>query len=367
MTLPNSKTHRSLALWAVTRTGAALAGRVADGWPRARRFVPASLGPPPAGAVSFDRLSEAVEREFVRFDQHVFIMAAGIVVRIIGGLLRRKTVDPAVVVMDEAGRFAISLVSGHVGGANALALRLADKMGATPVITTATDVHRLPAVDALAAEAGLFIENPEAIKVVNMAVLNGTTVGLHDPYGFLRPHLASIPTQRGIGQTPGIYVDDVQLDLPPQILVLRPRSLVLGMGCNRNTDLAELKGLLDGLLREHRLSPGSLRAIGSIDVKSDEPGLIALGRELGLPIRFFSREELGGVPDIQNPSETVKHHVGVNSVCEAAAILGAGKGRLIVPKRKSRNATAAVARVDWPSSASVPEDPITSPAAPAKS
>jgi cobalt-precorrin 5A hydrolase len=142
----------------------------------------------------------------------------------------------------------------------------------------------------------------------------------------------------------GIFVDDVQMDLPEEVLVLRPRSLVAGMGCNRHTGRQELMDLLGHVLAANDLAWGSLSAIATIDVKADEPGLLALARALSLEIFFFSKSELNSVPDIPNPSQMVEKHLGVKSVCEAAAILGADRGPLIVPKQTSPNATVAIAR-----------------------
>jgi len=256
-----------------------------------------------------------------------------------------------VVVVADKGTFAISLLSGHLGGANRLAGQVAAAIGAQPVITTATDVNAVPAIDVLAAELGLKIESPQAIKTVNMALLTGAAVEVHDPFGLLSNR---IPNARAVG--PGgpliarVFVDDRLLDAPPGALILRPPSLVAGIGCNRGTAADEIRGLLLATLREAGLSRSSLRGLASIDLKADEAGLIGLAQELGLPIEFFGREEINRVGGaVQTPSAMVEKHIGVKSVCEATAILATRGGELVVPKRTTRNATVAIARVSFTS------------------
>ena len=368
---------QELAVWALSPGGAELALSLVKSLPNADLYLSASLPDRGISAIYFDRLSAVLFEVFHRYRGHVFIMSTGIVVRMIAPLLRRKTEDPAVVVMNETGAHAVSLLSGHLGGANRLAERVAAVTGAEPVITTATDLNRVPAIDLIAQQEGLFIETPGAIKKIGMAFLTGRKVRLHDPFGLVRPHLPAesvtnweCPLEnRGEDpnaepasadavseEAPGIFVDDIQVDPPPNVLVLRPRSLTAGMGCNRNTGMAEMKALLLETLNAFGLSHRSLKEIASVDIKRDEPGLAALGLELGLNLVFFDRDTLRKVTAIERPSAMVKKHIGVESVCEAAAILGANHGTLIVPKQKTRNVTVAVARIPCSSSASVPAD-----------
>ena len=362
----------NIAIWAVTPNGARLAERLKSAVPRASVFVSQSIEPPADlfPVERFKRLSAAVSEHFTRYDGHLFIMATGIVVRVIAPLLDTKVIDPAVVVLDELGMHAISLVSGHIGGANALARRVADAIDAVPVITTATDINRLPAIDTLARELGLVIENPGAIKHVGMAFLTGRPVQIHDPCGLIMNRLPAEtligfdnglisknnPAGTSPSGAPGIYVDDRAVDLPPQVLILRPRSLAVGMGCNRNTRAAEMKNLLMETLCRHRLSLDSVFTIASVDIKKDEAGLIETGESLGIPLVFFDRETLKQVKTIATPSAMVEKHIGVKSVCEAAAILGAKNGELIVPKQNTKNVTVAVARTPSMSSASARAD-----------
>jgi cobalt-precorrin 5A hydrolase len=342
-----------IAIWVLTPNGLALASRLRLHLPEAaihcsRRLEAEGLN---LAAQPFDGLMPAVAERFREFDGHIFIMAAGIVVRAIGPLLGHKHRDPAVVVLDDAGRFAISLVAGHVGGANRLARRVAELLGSVPVITTATDANGRPAIDVLAVELGLTIENPAAVKGVNMALLAGWYFSLWDPWGLVGPVLGSDGQSMALAvlaalspEHAGVYVDDRCTPLPEHVLRLRPPSLVAGIGCNRGTTAAEIAALLAEALAEGGLSARSLWRIASIDLKRDESGLLALSQALKVPLAFFSAEQLNQVRHVPNPSAMAAKHVGVQSVCEAAAILAAQQGHLIVTKRKSANATVAIAR-----------------------
>lgn len=215
----------SIAVWALTPNGLDLAGRLLGHWPGAVLFCARHLSLParPSGARRFDGLSAAVAENFHVFEGHIFIMAVGIVVRAIAPMLRHKTVDPAVVVTDDQGGFAISLVSGHIGGANRLTRQVAEQLKSVPVITTATEVNGKPAIDLLAVDRGMAIENPECIKTVNLALLSGEPVRLHDPAGWLEACLpGEIPFSAGARTTAAVWVDDTVQDLEPRVLVLRP-------------------------------------------------------------------------------------------------------------------------------------------------
>ena len=326
----------------------------------------------------FTQLTRAVSDKFHHYDGHIFIMATGIVVRSIAPHLIHKTADPAVVVLDESGNFAISLVSGHLGGANALAQQVAQILNGQAVITTATDLSQVPAIDLVAKDRGLKIENPDAIKAVSMAILTGTPLAIYDPFGQMReipwPHPPQIiPSRNSEDQVAdaylhadaGIYVDDkVVSTLPKKVLILRPPTLTVGMGCNRNTPTKELRALLESVLQKFNLAPGSIGMLASVDLKANEPGLLNLARHLNLEITFYTTNQLKQIDQVPTPSDLVKNHIGVHSVCEAAAILSAPRGDLIVTKQKSPNVTVAIARRDFTSSVSDPAAASISPTGP---
>jgi cobalt-precorrin 5A hydrolase len=350
-----------IAIWVITPNGTQLADMLSMNVSDVDVYVSQNIRETTA-CFKFRSLSETLVKKFHQYTGHVFIMSTGIVIRVIAPLIRHKTEDPAVVVVDDRGIHAISLLSGHLGGANELTQKIAGIIGANPVITTATDVNKVPAIDVLAKEKSLFIENPPAIKTVNMALLKGEKIHVHDPYGFLanclpnseprtyggsKKHFEQKDRDNEVEGVPGVYVDDIKAELPARILILRPASLVAGIGCNRNTGVQEMNALLEEVLETNNLASASLKCMASIDVKADEPGLITLAQNLGLTVIFFTREELNRVKGIKNPSAIVEKHVGVKSVCEAAAIQAARNGKLIVPKQSTQNVTLAIARINF--------------------
>jgi cobalt-precorrin 5A hydrolase len=352
------------AIWALTPNGGRLARIIAEEMADSTLFLSEKLDAAFHGAVRFTRLKNEVDRQFAEFPRHIFIMATGIVVRIIADRLAHKTTDPAVVVCDEAGKFAVSLVSGHIGRANDLAREAARITGGLPVVTTATDVNYVPAIDTIAVENQLTIENSDAIKAVNMALLTGNPIFVHDPYrkvAHLLPKAQAIPSAiDDLGDNDaGIFVGHLCLDLPPQVLVLRPGSLVAGMGCNRGTGVEEMRDLLMETFSANRLAISSLRGLATVDLKADEPGFLALAESLNLPLMVFARDRLKGVVQVPTPSAMVEKHIGVKSVCEAAALLATNRGQLIVPKQKTANVTVAVAADGCTSSVSDPVDRST--------
>ncbi len=347
----------TIAVWAITPNGVKIARKIASVMPTADVYLSTKLKTSYHEAIFFDNLSDWLAKQFNSYGGHIFIMATGIVVRSIASLICHKTIDPAVVVVDEFGQHAISLLSGHIGGANLLSQEVAASIGAKPVITTATDLHKLPAIDMLAKEAGLFIENPNAIKSVNAAFIRGKKITCHDPYGFIcskipenfQLELKTAETfdsraENTQGDVPGVFVDDRVVELPPDILILRPQSLAVGIGCNRNTPMEELQSSVYEVLDSYQLSADSLICLATIDIKKDELGLLAFSKDFEIPLRFFNKEELKQVKRIKTPSFIVEKHVGVKSVCEAAAILATEQGELIVPKQSTPNVTVAIAR-----------------------
>lgn len=349
----------NLAVWVVTADGLTQALKLVAAFPGMTLHVSQNLLPCSAPCVSFRRLADSVAERFSLFRGHVFIMAAGIVVRVIAPCLTSKTRDPAVVVMDDSGRYVISLLSGHIGGGNRLTDAIARKLQATPVITTATDLHQAPAIDVIAVDHDLVIENPGLIKIISMAFLNHTPVGFHDPYHLIDhlPELQNVipvdiagSAPSGTAMSPTVAVDDRLMQTGPRCLMLRPATLIAGIGCNRNTPAEEIQAFLIARFQKFRLSLHSLKCIATIDIKSDESGLLEAADRLRIPLRFFTREELDAVESIPSPSEIVKKYIGVSSVCEAAAILASNRGKIIVPKQISPNVTLAIARTAFISS-----------------
>jgi cobalt-precorrin 5A hydrolase len=275
----------------------------------------------------------------------------------IAPLLDSKETDPAVVVMDDAGRFAISLLAGHLGGANELAGRCASASGACAVITTATDVNNLPSFDMLAKEHGWIIDDISKVKALNTLLLDNKEIAVVDLTGLTLPWLQG----RGrvtFYKTFAEAVDSpahgllfvTNQNLPQQhrtkpLLILRPRNLVLGIGCNRGTPAEEIDELVTLHLTRLHLSLKSVCCISSVAAKRDEAGLIDFAEELGVPLRCFESDELNRVVFPSPPSEHAMAAVGVAGVAEPAAILASGGGELLLKKVKAANVTLAVAEL----------------------
>jgi len=295
-----------------------------------------------------------------RYDGFIFIMATGIVVRMIASLLESKESDPAVVVMDDAGKFSISLLSGHLGGANELAERCASAVGACPVITTATDANGLPSFDMLAKELGWVIDDIRQVKHLNTLLLDNLEIAVVDASGKTRNRLQG----RGMVKFYDTFAEAVESradgflfvtnrDLPLQetpdkLLILRPRNLVLGIGCNRGTPVGEIADFVTSHLKQMSLSPKSIHSIASATVKRDEPGLLQYAARLGVPLQCYESDELNRTDFPSPPSAHAMAAVGAAGVAEPAAILASNSGRLLLKKVKSKNVTMAVAELVLP-------------------
>jgi cobalt-precorrin 5A hydrolase len=366
-TLPKNKSNvRSIAVWAITPNGVTLGKNVCKKLSGTKLFIsetlarglkpntetplnqdvfPAEQGTQKHETVVFKRLSDALSQQFARFSAHIFIFSTGIAVRMLCPLIQSKITDPAVIVLDDRGIHAISLLSGHLGGANQLALEIASCINARPVITTATDVNHLPAIDLLAQENNLYIENPGAIKFVNMAFLNAAPLEIYDPGNHIHPY---IPQKKIHAQSPpiqgvGVACTWKTIKVSRETLVLRPKILSVGIGCNRGTCVETLHGFLTEVFTQEQLSLNAVFTLATTEIKHNEAGLLELADRLSLAIKFYDKNQLNSVDTIETPSKMVQKHLGVKSVCEAAAILAAGRGRLIVAKKKNRDVTIAVA------------------------
>lgn len=285
------------------------------------------------------RLKEMVEEKWKEADGLVFIMATGIVVRLIAPLLGDKHTDPCVVTMDEKGRFAISLLSGHIGGGNTLARKVAAITGGEPVITTASDVLGHTALDLWAGSCGLVTSDPAGFTAASARLVNSGSLKVYSNCG-----LPDLPHDMEAVSSPdrADVVITIKSDVIFQGLCLHPRNIVAGIGCNRGTSAADIeKAFLDTCAMKG-ISPLSIRAVASIDLKMDEKGLREFAENRGLPILFFSRDEINSVEDI-SVSRAAFKAVGAKGVSEPAAILGAAGGPLIVRKVKWKDVTVAMA------------------------
>ncbi len=344
--ISNMNAEHKIAIWVLTPGGLTIAKKLLRHMEQSFLFLSETLDDSTEGT-RFTGLSQSVSKHFHCFHGHIFLMSTGIVVRVIARHIRHKTTDPAVVAVDDAGRFAVSLLSGHLGGANELAKSVARVTGGIPVITTATDINNLPAIDMIASRQNLVIENPDAIKIVNIAFLKKQKVRLHDSYGLLHgliPEFYLDDSTIRNDDTAVIFVDDKVTEQTKNTLLLRPKTLSAGIGCNRGTPVEEMKDFLCDMCKEHGVSIHSIKNLATIELKKDEKGILDLAHALGIPVKFYDSRTLDQVETIENPSDYAKKYTGAKSVCEAAAILASDSGRLIVSKKKTPNVTIALAR-----------------------
>lgn len=298
------------------------------------------------GFEKIDSLSQWTENVFAKGGGLVFVGACGIAVRSIAPYLQDKTKDPAVVVIDETGHFSISLVSGHMGGANQLSSELAEYIGAVPVITTATDRYGLFAVDSFAKRQGLYMSSKDTAKAVSAALLAGREVGFDSQFPYF--HLPKELTAKKGGEL-GVFLSIYENQFPyDKTLLLTPPIAALGIGCKRGTALEAIEGLVMPLLREKGISLKSIRGIASIDKKANEPGLLAFSQKYQWPFHTFSAAQLQNVKGSFTPSAFVQEQVGVDNVCERAAALLAGTdGKIVIQKTAAQGVTVALAVEKW--------------------
>ena len=275
-------------------------------------------------------------------DAMVFVGSCGIAVREVAPHVKSKLTDPAVIVVDELARFVVPLLSGHIGGGNALALELADFLGAAPVITTATDINRKFSVDAWAARQGLTITDLQTVKHVSARILEADVPICSD-----FPIVTPLPrgTVEGASGEIGICVSCGMREPFDETLLLVPPVLHLGVGCRRGTSCQAIETAVSQVCREHGLHPKALKQAASIDLKAEETGLLEFCEKRGLPVSFYSAQDLRKVPGKFTGSDRVLRITGVDNVCERAAMVGAEK--LLVKKTAMDGVTVAIAQEHW--------------------
>lgn len=279
---------------------------------------------------------------FSSVDAMVFVGSTGIAVREIAPHVRDKATDPAVVSIDELGRFCVPLLSGHIGGANDLALELANALDATPVITTATDINKRFSVDAWAARNGYEIASLSRAKAVSAAILE-QDIPLQCDY----PIMTKLPggVIPGDSGAVGIRISVYRDEPFERTLRLIPKVLHLGIGCRKGTAASAIREAVNMVLKENNIDHRAVKCVASIDLKAEEAGLLAYCQEEKLPMTFYSNQELKAVPGEFTPSVFVQSITGVDNVCERAALIGAEN--LIVKKTARNGVTVALAEEHW--------------------
>ncbi|ADL07097.1 cobalt-precorrin 5A hydrolase [Thermosediminibacter oceani] len=324
------------AVIAVTERGAGIALRLRESL-GSDIYLPEKLikaGSPGTYPIEGDFI-EFVHGIFPKYRGLIFVTATGIAVRSIAGALKGKRLDPAVVVLDERARFAISLVSGHLGGANDLAKAVAKATGAVPVITTASDLAGIETPDVTAAKLGLYIENFEGLKRVSSCLLRGDKVAYVLESGYPvdaieRRHFeqnAVICDRVPRDAAAAVFITDKRVN-PPGIphVILRPRSLVLGIGARKGAKYPELLRLLSEALDQLNLSVTGIGRIATVDLKREEESINELSRSLKVPVEFYTVKRLQEVENRFPLSEFVKQRIGVGSVARPSAFLASNGG-----------------------------------------
>lgn len=367
-----------IAIAGFTTNGCALAQKIVSELEGARAWAPCRIAET-VGLPGFDNVGAWAGEAFAHgCDGIVFVGACGIAVRAIAPYVTSKMHDPAVVCVDEAGKWAISLLSGHVGGANDLARRIARIVGATPVVTTATDVRGAFAIDEWAARRSLVIANPQLIKHVSGALLEGGHVGVRVgrqvsltdelPAGFVREECAGdtdsasdtndagdihkpCPAGAAPDSADASHVLHAHVHIGPELpcendpytLHLITRNAVVGVGCRRGCEPATLQDSVETALASLGLAPEAVSTLATIDLKAAEPAVVELAAKHGWLLRAFSAQALAAQSGNFASSEFVRAHVGVDNVCERAlACCGATR---ILDKQAHQGTTAAVGLV----------------------
>lgn len=283
----------------------------------------------------------AAKKKWDECKSFIFIMAAGIVVRTIGPLIKDKRSDPAVVVLDENGRYAVSLLSGHLGGANERSREIAGFLKGEAIVTTASDVNGLTSIDLWARDNGLVIEDGKLLPRIGTFLINRGSLNVYTdieialPDEFVKvadPAAADllITHTKSLSSESGLY--------------LRPKDLVVGIGCNGGTSAGEIEAAVRNVLYKYNFSFSSVRSIATIDVKAEEPGIKVFARRCSFGLLSFRPEELNNVTGV-TWSDAAFRATGAKAVAEPSALLAAGAEMLLVPKQKIGNVTVAIAEI----------------------
>ena len=288
---------------------------------------------------------QVVDPLFPVMDALIFVGACGIAVRAIAPFVKNKLTDPGVIVVDELGLQAISLLSGHIGGANELTRRIAASIGAIPVITTATDINHRFTADEWAHNNGLSISSMQAAKRFAAEILRRDLPVYSD---FPIEGKLTGGLYRGSSGKNGLAISCRKCDAFEDALVLIPRKLHIGIGCRRGTPMEKIHAAYMQVMQENGIFLKAVAAAASIDVKQDEAGLLEFCSRWKLPVSFYSADELLAVQGDFSASEFVKSTVGVDNVCERAAMRSAGENaKLIVKKTCMDGVTIAIAQEEW--------------------
>lgn len=337
------------AVYSFTRRGAKLSIKIGEALQKMNFGVTCLTMPKfvdESGSLkAMDNHNKACEKAFEECQLIVFVGAVGIAVRTIAPYIKNKIVDPAVLSVDEGGNFVVPLLSGHIGGANGFTRALASAIAAEPVVTTATDVNQLFAVDEWAARNNMLIDDMVAAKKFAAALVDGEKVGLKTDYPIISP----LPKQIVMANSGavGMTITKDKKEQPFTVTVhLRPKNLYLGIGCRRGTEIKAIEELVFPKLRKFDIDLSTIAGVASVDLKKDETGLLSFAAKYNWPISFYSSEELQNAPGEFAASEFVQSVVGVGNVCERSATLLSNGGKIVLAKCSLNGVTLAIAEED---------------------
>lgn len=343
----------NLAIVAITDAGARLVRRIAARAGDCTIYLPERLREKDGGHYFEAPLGEVLPELFARHLQLVCLLPMGVAVRLLAPHLRGKALDPAVVVMDEAGNFAVSLLAGHGGEGNALARKMAGITGGRAVVTTSADGDGPPTWDEAARQAALVLEPPANLKHLNDKLLRGDRIALVDRRGRIAHHFLEVPgvelaetfsAALNGGAAGMVFVTHrlvPNLDRLPNLLLLRPRDLVLGIGCSRNVSAGEIERAVLWELERAFLAPASVACLATSAEVAEEPGLREFARRFELPIECHGAATAGA--GTLSPAARPLPIAGGMGDCEAAALLSSRGGRLLVAKKKHGQVILALA------------------------
>ena len=345
-----------VSVLAITKNGIKIGIELKKHFPNWEIFAPSKFSDSNKEIVWYsDSTSEKIVELFENNNAIICLFSLGAVIRLIAPYLKDKKTDPAVIVIDDKTSFVISVLSGHLGGANELTQTIAQKLNATPVITTAADVNKTIAVDLVGREFGWKIEDDSTVTKISAFMVNEEKIGIFQDAG-KRNWMKEFPKNIKIYQSLEemeksdskgfLIISDKVLegDFLKNSVVYRPPSLVVGIGLHWDTSKENIKEGLDLCLQKFKLSEKSISKLVSIKKPEDVKGLVDIGKEMRITVEYVSREDLAEI-SAPNPSDTVRAFEGTSSVSEAAAIKVSG-GKLIVEKQKfPPNLTIAIARI----------------------
>lgn len=308
-----------LAIWSVTRGAGNLAKKIgvkleADIYTLKKFQL--------ENTIQIENFTDELTKKFNNYDGHIFIMATGIVIRKISCLIKSKDIDPAVLVIDEGGNFVISLLSGHIGGANELTYKVANTFSLLPIITTSSDVTGKIAIDTLSQKLNCEMESLTKAKDLTSLIVDNKKVEI------------LLPNNVKIGEntnSSGVVIASNKKNI--DIMRIYPKNLIVGVGCRRGTPKEEIFKALDEVMKKHNLAYESIKRVATVDIKADELGLLSLVEELQKELVIISREEIKEVEQRFKGSEFVKKQIGVSCVSEPCAFLASnGNGDFLEQK-----------------------------------